>query len=105
MAEIIALYIVCRNIGAIARSHGLPAQPFQFRAILLWIAFEFAFALIAGAVGLQGIGGYLAAFVGALISLFISFGSVHRAALRRGDASRPSAHEAGLTTEISKGEC
>ena len=83
MAEIIALFIVCRNIGALARSHGLKAGRFQRRAVVLWFTFELVCVLIAAAIGLEGILVYLAAFVGALLSLPVSFNSVRAAAARR----------------------
>lgn len=69
MAEIIALYIVCRKIGDIARSHGVVAQRYQVRAVVLWIVFEFAAAFIAAAANLNGVFLYLAAFAGALLSV------------------------------------
>src|SRR5687768_17203847 len=61
MAELIALWIVCKNIGAIARSRGVRAQPFQVKAVVLWFVFEFACAFVAIALGMQGIPLYLAA--------------------------------------------
>ena len=85
MAELIALYIVCKNIGVIARSGGVVAKPYQVRAVLLWILFEFAAAFIAMMIGLDGIFVYLAAFAGALLSVRFAFNGV-RAAVPRGAA-------------------
>ena len=91
MAELIALWIVCKNIGAIARSRGVRAQPFQVRAVVLWFVFEFAAALVAIALGMQGIPLYLAAFAGALLSLRFSFNAVRAAAPRRQAPATPQA--------------
>ena len=76
MAELIALWIVCKNIGAIACSRGVPAQPFQIRAVILWIVFEVTCALIAAALGMKGVLVYVAALAGALFSLRFSFNAV-----------------------------
>ena len=84
MAEIIALWIVCRNIGAIARSRGLAAQPFQMRAVVLWFTFELACAFVAAGLGMQGILVYVAALGGALFSLRFSFRAVRVASPKRG---------------------
>jgi hypothetical protein len=83
MAELIALWIVCRDIGAIARSRGLPAQPFQMRAVILWFTFEMACAFLAAILGFRGILIYLAAFAGALLSLRFSFKAVRVALPKR----------------------
>jgi hypothetical protein len=80
MAELIALYIVWKNIGSIARSRGVKAQPFQVKAVIRWFVFEFVCAFLAGAMGLQGIFIYLAAFAGALLSVRFSFNAVRAAA-------------------------
>ena len=95
MAEIIALWIVCKNIGAIARSRGLPAQPFQMRAVLLWFAFELVCAFIAAGLGMQGILLYVAAYGGALFSLTFSFKAVREAVPR---LQSPAASEAKIST-------
>ena len=83
MAELIALWIVCKNIGAIARSRGVAAQRFQMRAVILWFVFEIACAFVAAALGMQGILVYLAAFAGALLSLRFSFNAVRVASPKR----------------------
>lgn len=79
MAEIIALFIVCKNIGVMARARGIKARPFQHRAILLWIVFELQFAFVAGLIGFQGIFIYLAGYVGALLSIRLSYNAVRSA--------------------------
>jgi hypothetical protein len=85
MAELIALYIVCNKVGVIARSCGVVAKPYQVRAVLFWIVFEFAAAFMATAIGLEGIFVYLAAFAGALLSVRFAFNAV-RAAVPTGGA-------------------
>jgi hypothetical protein len=80
VAELIALYIVWNNIGAIARSRGVKARPFQVRAVALWFVLEFVAAFLAGGLGLQGIFVYLAAFAGALLSVRFSMNAVKAAA-------------------------
>jgi hypothetical protein len=79
MAELIALYIICKNIGTIARSRGVKARPFQMKAVMLWLVFEFVGASLAGAMGMQGLFAYLAGFGGALLSLHFSFKAVQAA--------------------------
>jgi hypothetical protein len=83
VAEIISLYIVCRNIGMVARSRGVRARPYQVKAVILWILFEFIGAFLAAAVGIRGFGIYLAAFVGAVLSLPVSFNLVRAAIPKR----------------------
>ena len=83
MAELVALYLVCRNIGDIARSRGVAARPFQIRAVMLWFVFEFGFAFLAVAAGMEGVLVYLAAFAGALLSLRFSFKSARAASPAR----------------------
>jgi hypothetical protein len=91
MAELVALWIACKNIGAIARSRGVAAQPFQMRAVILWIVFEFACAIVAATLGMQGIFVYLAAFAGALLSLRFSFNAVRAASRKRTLPAPPEA--------------
>ena len=91
MAELIALYIVCKNIGVIARARGVRAHPFQVRAVILWFAFELAFGFMAAAMGMQGILIYLAALAGALLSLRFSFSAVRAAVPKRKRAAAPEA--------------
>ncbi|HEX3356492.1 MAG TPA: hypothetical protein VHS31_05865 [Tepidisphaeraceae bacterium] len=79
MAELVALWIVCKNIGSIARARGVRAQPFQIRAVILWFVFEIAAILIAACLGFQGILIYLAGFGAALFSLRFSFAAVRSA--------------------------
>jgi hypothetical protein len=91
MVEFIALYIVCKNIGVIVRARGARAHPYQVRAVILWFVFEFACAFIAAAIGMDGILIYIAAFVGALLSLPLSFSSARAARPRRKTAERSEA--------------
>jgi hypothetical protein len=83
VAELIALYIACKNVGAIARLRGVKAKPFQTRAVILWFVFELVCGFVAASLGLQGVFLYLAAFAGALLSLHFSFRSVRAAAPER----------------------
>lgn len=79
MIELIALYIVCKNIGKIARSRRVPAGRYQLIAVALWIAFEFAGAVIGVLLGGEGIGLALPALLAACCSLPLSFMIVRRA--------------------------
>ena len=79
MAELIALWIVCKNIGAIARSKGVSAQGYQVRAVLLWFGLEIVGGIFGAVMGFEGILLYLAAFAGALLSLHFSFSFVRNA--------------------------
>jgi hypothetical protein len=83
VAELVALYIVWKNIGAIARFRGVKALPYQRRAIILWFVFEFACGFVAAAIGMQGILVYLAAVAGAVLSLHFSFKSAREAVPKR----------------------
>src|SRR5687768_14092852 len=74
VAEIFAIYILCRNIGRIVRPGGKSAMRYQFLAALLWFLFEILAALFAvHALQAQGAAVYLIAFIGALASIPLTF--------------------------------
>lgn len=81
--EIIALIIVCKNIGAMARAGGVTPRPFQVRAVVLWLVFEFGFMFVAVACGAETGAAYLLAVAGALISLVFSFRAVQSEIFKR----------------------
>jgi hypothetical protein len=100
MAELIALYIVCNKIGVLARSRGVVAKPYQVRAVLLWIVFEFVAAFLASVIGLEGIFVYLAAFAGALLSVHFAFNVVRAAVPAGGAIPGSSARNAAAQRQV-----
>ncbi len=79
MVELFAIWLACKNIGKIARERRLRARPFQVRAVIFWLFFEFASGFLASAAGMRGVLLYVAAFCGALLSLKFSFAAVRNA--------------------------
>lgn len=84
MLEIIALIFICRKIGSIARAKGRTAIGYQLLAVALWLAFEFAGALVTYVAAMIITGqqepnqliAYAGAIAGALISLIFSIGLI-----------------------------
>jgi hypothetical protein len=88
MAELFAIWLACKNVGAIARERGVRARPYQVRTVVLWFVFEFIAMFVAILLGLRGPLMYGAALCGALLSLHFSFSAARRGSVR-GTTSRP----------------
>ena len=79
MVELIALWIICKNIGAQARARKLLPRPFQTRAVVLWFVFEFIGVFVGAMFQLPLVMLMLVGWLFAFASLYFSFAAVQQA--------------------------
>ena len=77
MLEILLLVYLCRQLGQTLRAKGRSAAWYQFLLVVLWFGGELFGGVVALILGIDGIGMYLGALLGAAGGAAIGFVIAH----------------------------
>jgi hypothetical protein len=75
--EILFLVYLCRQLGRTLRDKGRSAGWYQFLLVVLWFGGEFFGGIVALVLGIDGLGIYLGALLGAAGGAVIGFVVAH----------------------------